>query len=133
MNFLWNFLGGLMCSNLHKVNQFCAQNTGQINPGLNYRRLQIKFSDTYKELRIICSLIEDHLELIVYSNLDFFRYVDTRNPTFDYIFLFAEETISQKSAYQPVSVALTLSLWHPLSPLFMGYGYRIFFFQKMGL
>ena len=39
-----------------------------------------------------------HLEVIRYSYSNFVRYVDTRESTFDYLFLLAEGAISWKSA-----------------------------------
>ena len=52
----------------------------------------------------------DHLEVIGYSNSDFFRCVDTKKSILGFVFLLARGAISWKSTIQSAVVASTMEV-----------------------
>ena len=52
----------------------------------------------------------DHLEVIGYSNSDFFRCVDTKKSILGFVFLLARGAISWKSTKQSAVVASTMEV-----------------------
>ncbi|KAA0061857.1 copia-like pol polyprotein [Cucumis melo var. makuwa] len=82
----------------------------QSNPGMDHWKTAkkvLRYLQGTKDYMLTYKR-SDHLEVIGYSDSDFFGCVDTRKSTFGYLFLLAEGAISWKSAKQSIIAASTM-------------------------